>query len=167
VNDPSWLRFIGNKDVRTLDDAQRYIVNGPAKMYARFGFGLWAVELKERGMPVGMCGLIKRDTLEDVDIGFAFLSAHRGNGFAFEAAFATASYGWSTLGLTRIVAITSPDNVASARLLAKLGFRLERTTRLAGEASDVHLYAADRAGDDVPVGTHAPTSVSLVQETTR
>lgn len=149
VNDPSWLRFIGNKNVGTLDDARRYILNGPVKMYARFGFGLWAVDLKERGMPVGMCGLIKRDALEDVDIGFAFLAAHRGRGYAFEAASATASYGWTTLGLARIVAITSPGNDASERLLGKLGFRFERMTRLVGDASDVELYAAQRGGDSL------------------
>lgn len=145
VNDPSWLRFIGNKQVHTQDDARRYIADRAAVMYARFGFGLWLVELKDGRMPIGMCGLIKRDTLDDVDIGFAFLAAHRGNGYALEAASATAHFGWNTLGLGRIVAIVSPDNEDSVRLLERLGFRFERMLRLAGDTPDVRLYAAHRS----------------------
>ena len=164
LNEPGWLRFIGNKGVGTLDDARRYIANGPAKMYARHGFGLWLVELKESGLPIGMCGLIQRDALEDVDIGFAFLAAHQGRGYAFEAARAAAEYGWTTLGLTRIVAITSPDNVASERLLGKLGFRFEGMTRLAGEASDIKLYAARPAGNGAVDAADAATSAILTKE---
>ena len=164
LNEPGWVRFIGNKGVGTLDDARRYLSNGPAKMYARYGFGLWLVELKESGLPVGMCGLIKRDTLEDVDIGFAFLAAHQGRGYAFEAARAAADHGWTTLGLTRIVAITSPDNAASERLLGKLGFRFERMTRLAGEASDIKLYAARPAGNVAVDAAGGATSAILPKE---
>ena len=164
LNEPGWLRFIGNKGVGTLDDARRYLSNGPAKMYARYGFGLWLVELKESGLPIGMCGLIKRDTLEDVDIGFAFLAAHQRHGYAVEAARAAADYGWTTLGLTRIVAITSADNDASERLLGKLGFRFERTTRLAGDASDVKLYAACRPGDGAVDAGGAATSEIRTRE---
>ena len=147
LNDPAWLRFIGNRNIATLEDARRYILNGPARMYERHGFGLWLVELKERCLPVGMCGLIKRDALEDVDIGFALLAAHRGRGYAFEAASATMCYAWTTLGLARLVAIASLGNDASERLLERLGFTFERMTRLDGDASDVKLYAARRAGD--------------------
>src|SRR4051812_9652402 len=93
VNEPSWIRFIGNKGITTLDDAQRYIRDGPVEMYAQMGFGLYLVESKEIGEPIGICGLIKRDALEDVDIGFAFLPRFRGKGYAFESAAAVMAYG--------------------------------------------------------------------------
>ena len=141
VNEPAWLRFIGDRDVRTLEAAQAYIVNGPVKMYGRFGFGLWLVELREGNVPIGICGLIKRDSLEDIDLGFAFLAVHWKKGYAFESAVATMSYGTRVLGLKRIVAILSPDNVASSRLLGKLGFCFERVIRLSDTAPEVELYA--------------------------
>ena len=144
VNDASWLRFIGDKHVRTEDDARRYIASGPAAMYARYGFGLWLVERNDDKAPIGICGLIRRDTLPDIDLGFAFLPAHRGNGYAFEAAQAAATYGWETLGLARMVAITAPDNDDSVRLLERLGFRFERMLRLADDAPALRLYAAHR-----------------------
>jgi RimJ/RimL family protein N-acetyltransferase len=142
VNEPSWIRFIGNKGIATLDDAQRYIRNGPVEMYRRLGFGLYLVELKESGEPVGICGLIKRDTLEDVDIGFAFLPRFRGKGYAFESAGAVMSYGRRVLGLSRVVAIVSRGNHRSARLLEKLGFRSEGVVQLHANGEELTLYAA-------------------------
>ncbi len=133
LNDPDWLRYIGDKGVRTLDDARHYIESGPRAMYARFGFGLFVTELKGSGTPAGICGLIKRDNLEDVDIGFAFLPAFRGRGFAYEAAAAALEYGKRECGLQKIVAITSLDNDASGRLLERLGLRFERTIQFSGE----------------------------------
>ena len=141
VNDPAWLRFIGDKNVRTESDARRYIEAGPAAMYAQRGFGLWLAERTEDGAPIGMCGLIKRDALPDIDLGFAFLPAYRGNGYAFEAAQAAIDFAWDSLGLARIVAITAPDNDDSIRLLERLGFRFERMLRLADDAPAVRLYA--------------------------
>lgn len=126
VTDPDWLRFIGDRGVRTAEDARAYIENGPMKLYERLGFGLYLVALED-GTPLGMCGLIKRDSLEDVDIGFALLPAFRGRGYAHEAACAVRDYAFEVLGLERIVAITSPDNDASARLLERLGLAYERT----------------------------------------
>ena len=143
VNEPTWLRFIGDRNIRTLEAAQAYIVNGPVKMYGRFGFGLWMVERREDGVPVGICGLIKRDSLEDIDLGFAFLPTHWRKGYAFESAAATMAYGAGVLGLKRVVAILSPDNVPSSRLLEKLGFRFERMIRLSDAAPEVMLYAAN------------------------
>jgi RimJ/RimL family protein N-acetyltransferase len=140
VNDPDWLRYIGDKGVRNLDDARSYIENGPMAMYANVGFGLWRVELKDSGQPIGMCGLIKRDSLEDVDIGFAYLPPFRGFGYASEAARATVEHGANVIGLRRIVAITSPDNAASGRLLEKIGLRYERMIDLSRE-DPVRLYA--------------------------
>jgi RimJ/RimL family protein N-acetyltransferase len=117
VNDPSWLKFIGNKDVKTIEDARRSISNKYVEMYSRLGFGLYLVELKGEGVPVGICGLIKRDALEDVDLGFAFLPDFRGQGYAYEAAVATMEYGKNVLGLNRIAAITVEMSKDSASVM--------------------------------------------------
>src|SRR6266404_4654618 len=143
LNDPSWLRFIGDKGVKTLADARNYILTGPMAMYARLGFGLYLTERKSDAAPIGICGLIKRDTLEDVDIGFAFLPDFRRKGYAREAAAAVMAHARSAFGLRRLVAITSPDNEASIRLLEKLGLRFEATVSLAGDSHEVSLFAAD------------------------
>lgn len=140
LNDPAFLRFIGDKGVRTLEDARNYILNGPMEMYARLGFGLYLTELKGSGIPIGICGLIKRDTLDDVDIGFAFLPQFWSKGYAYEAAAAVMAYGTDVLGLRRIVAITSPDNVTSGRLLEKLGLQFERMIRLSKDAEEIRLF---------------------------
>lgn len=142
VNEPSWLRFVGDKGIKTLEDARNYLLKGPIEMYARLGFGLWLVETKEGHSSIGICGLIKRDSLQDVDIGFAFLPAYRGQGYALESASAVMAYGKQTLKLRRIMAVVSPDNHGSARLLEKLGFSFERLVRLPGDAVDLELYAA-------------------------
>ncbi len=141
LNDPAWLRFIGDKGVRTQDDARDYLRKGPLAMYEREGFGLYLVERKDGRIPIGMCGLIKRDSLEDVDLGFAYLPVHRAQGYAFEAAAAVLAHGRRDFGLRRIVAITSPDNERSAALLEKLGMTLEKTVKLAAD-HDVRLYAS-------------------------
>ena len=142
VNDPSWLRFIGDRGVRTDDDARRYLEAGPLAMYAGLGFGLYLVETREGGQPIGLCGFVKRETLADVDLGFAFLPEFRGNGYAFEAASATMAFGSRALGLKRVVAITAQDNRPSIRLLERLGFGFERLLRLGDDADEVCLYAA-------------------------
>jgi len=129
VNEPSWLQYIGDKGVKSLGDARKYIRTGPVDMYQRLGFGLWLVELKMNRKPIGICGLIKRDTLDDVDIGFALLPEFWKKGYAFEAAAATLNYAIDVLNLKRIVAITSQDNEASGDLLEKLGFQFEQLIR--------------------------------------
>lgn len=139
VNEPAWLKFIGDKGVRTLEDAENYIINGPLKSYAANGFGLWIVELKEQHMPIGMCGLIKRDALEHVDIGFAFLAVHNGNGYGYEAAAAVLGYAKNTMGVKHILAITNQDNVRSIRLLEKLGLKFERLITMPGDAKAIRL----------------------------
>lgn len=143
LNDPAFLRFIGDRGVRSLEDARKYITNGPMEMYARLGFGLYLVELKDDGIPIGLCGLIKRDGLNDVDIGFAFLPNYRSQGYAYEAAAATMAYGKDVINLQRIVAITSPDNEASGKLLEKLGMRFEKVIRLSEGAEEVKLFSTD------------------------
>jgi [ribosomal protein S5]-alanine N-acetyltransferase len=143
LNDPSWLQFIGDRGVRTVDDARNYILQNLVAMYDRLGFGLYLTKLKGEGVPIGICGLVKRDYLEDVDIGFALLPNFRGKGYAYESASAVMEYGKRTLGLNRIVAIASPDNYASAKLLEKLGFNFERMVKLSDDGESVNLFAAD------------------------
>jgi RimJ/RimL family protein N-acetyltransferase len=141
VNEPPWLAYIGNKGVLTMEDADGYIRKGPMRMYADRGFGLWMVERSESRSPVGICGLIKRESLADVDLGFAFLQRFWGNGYAFEAAAATLAYSRDVLRLPRIVAITTHDNRRSSQLLRKLGFRLEDHVRLDQDGDELELYA--------------------------
>jgi RimJ/RimL family protein N-acetyltransferase len=142
LNQPSFLRYIGDKGVRNSDDAIRYIETGPIASYERFGFGLYLVELKETGASIGMCGLLKRDSLPDVDVGFAFLPDYWSQGFAFESAAAVMNYGREALGLRRIVAITSLDNDASIKLLEKLGLRFEGLIKLSEDQPEVKLFAS-------------------------
>jgi RimJ/RimL family protein N-acetyltransferase len=143
LNDPAFLRFVGDKAVRNADDARRYILDGPVASYEQNGFGLWLVELKETRLAVGICGLLKRESLPDVDIGFAFLPAHRSQGYAFEAASAVLSYGGTEFGLKRIVAITDPDNAGSIRVLEKMGMRFERMITMSAGEPEIRLLATE------------------------
>jgi RimJ/RimL family protein N-acetyltransferase len=140
LNEPSFLRYIGDRKVRTASDAVRYIETGPVAMYAQFGFGLFLVELKATGAPIGICGLLKRDTLDDVDVGFAFLPEYWRQGYAFESAAAVIEYGRTVHRLARVVAITSLDNPPSISLLEKLGFRFERTIRMTSDGEELRLF---------------------------
>jgi RimJ/RimL family protein N-acetyltransferase len=154
LNEPSFLRYIGDRNVRDRTSACRYLEAGPFASYARFGFGLMCVELKPAAaaesaeVSIGICGLLKRDTLEDVDVGFAFLPRYWGQGYAFEAATAVLAQGREVFGLRRIVAITSLDNEASIRLLERLGFRFERVMRLTPEGDEVKLFADAQQGTE-------------------
>jgi RimJ/RimL family protein N-acetyltransferase len=145
LNEPSFLRFIGDKGVRTIEDACDYILNGPVDMYNRLGFGLYLIELKDGGVPIGICGLIKRDTLEDADIGFAFLPRFWAKGYAYESASAVMAYGKSAFGLNRIVAVTTPDNQSSIKVLEKLSFKFEQMVRLSVDAPEIKLFAHDES----------------------
>jgi RimJ/RimL family protein N-acetyltransferase len=140
LNEPDFIRNIGDREVRTLEDARRYIQHGPMVSYSQHGFGLWLVELRHSGAPIGICGLLKRDYLQDVDVGFALREAHRGQGYAFEAAEAAMRHGTEDLGISRIVAITSPDNQASANVLRKLGLEFERTIHIPDQSRDTRLF---------------------------
>src|ERR1043166_722390 len=144
LNEPSFIRYIGDKQVRTLDDARAYVLNGPVKSYETYGFGLNLVELKSEGKPIGMCGLLKRDTLPEPDIGFAFLPDYWNQGYAFEAAAAVMNHARANLGVENVLAITSPDNDASAKLLGKIGLRFDRLVRLAEDAEEGKLFTSDQ-----------------------
>ena len=140
LNEPSFLRYIGDKKVRNLEDARQYILNGPVASYERNGFGLYLVELKESYTPIGMCGFLKREELPDPDIGFAFMPEFWGKGFAFEAAAALLQDGRERLRLQRILAITSLDNDASVKLLERLGFGFDSVITLAAGREQVKLF---------------------------
>ncbi len=140
VNEPDWIRFIGDKGVRTLEDARRYLREGPMAMYAKHGFGLWAVETKPERVLAGICGLIRRPELEDVDLGFAFLARFRGKGYAREAAAACVAIARERFGLARLLAITDPKNERSMRVLERVGFAFERRWRKTPDAEELALF---------------------------
>jgi RimJ/RimL family protein N-acetyltransferase len=142
LNEPSFLRYIGDKKVRNLDDARQYILNGPVASYERHGFGLNCVELRESHTPIGICGLLKREELPDPDIGFALLPDFWNQGFAFEAAEAVLK---DARNLQRILAITSLDNEASIKLLQRLGFRFERVVQLSPHRESLRLFVFEGA----------------------
>lgn len=141
LNDPLFLHFVGDKGVRNRDDAEQYIREGPMASYAQHGFGLFHVALKEGDVPIGMCGLLKREVLEDVDVGFAYLPQFGGRGYATEAARAILHYGRTVLGLKRIVAITAPDNEGSKNVLRKIGLRYAKTLKLPAYRTDSLLFS--------------------------
>lgn len=146
VNEPGWLRFIGDRDVHTSGQARAFIEKRLLGPYERLGFGFYRVELKHDRSPVGLCGLVRRDGLEDVDIGFGLLESCAGRGYAHEAALEVVRQAREELALTRLVAITRPDNRRSIALLEKLGMRCERTLRLPGEQTDLSLYGMELGG---------------------
>jgi RimJ/RimL family protein N-acetyltransferase len=150
VNEPSWLRYIGDKHVDTLDDARAYIQNGPMASYKVNGFGLLRVSLKETGESVGMCGLLRRAELDTPDVGFAFLPEHWRKGYAFEAASAVIKDGVDRCRLRRIAAIVSPDNQASINLIRKLGMSPVAGTVQIGSSVPVLLFTGEWSPGGLP-----------------
>jgi RimJ/RimL family protein N-acetyltransferase len=145
LNSPPWLRFIGDRGVRTLEDAGHYIQNGPLKSYSEFGFGGYLVQLKEGDLPIGLCGLFRRETLPDVDLGFAFLPGYEGRGYGYEVSSALLDYALTQLKLERITAFCDPENQASIRLIEKLGLRFEKSVQFNGKAK--WLYSIDQVAE--------------------
>ncbi|HMK86878.1 MAG TPA: GNAT family N-acetyltransferase [Steroidobacteraceae bacterium] len=139
LNEAAFLRFIGDKGVRTLADARDYILKGPIDSYRRLGFGLYLTSLLD-GRPIGICGLVKRETLPDVDVGFALLSQYRSKGYAAESAAAVIEYAKRQLSLRRIVAVTAPDNHASIAVLEKIGLKYERMVRLSEDSPELKMF---------------------------
>jgi ribosomal-protein-alanine N-acetyltransferase len=139
LNEPAFIRFIGDKGVRDLADARDYLRQGPIESYERNGFGLYAACLRD-GTPIGMCGLVRREGLDDPDVGFAFLSRYWSKGYAVESAGAVLAYAVEALRLPRIVAITSPDNWSSIAVLEKIGFKFERMIRLVDHSPELKLF---------------------------
>ena len=147
LNDPDFIRNIADRGVRTLEAARDYIETGPAASYARFGFGLSLVQLRDLATPIGICGLLRRDSHPDVEIGFAYLPAFRGKGYAFEAAAAVLEAGTRSLRLDRVVALTTPENQGSMKVLKKLGFEFQGMLHLKEFARPSRVFVLE-VGDE-------------------
>jgi [ribosomal protein S5]-alanine N-acetyltransferase len=147
LNEEDFLRFIGDKGVRTRADAREYIDKGPIDSYARNGFGLYAACLRD-GTALGICGLVKRDGLIAPDLGFAFLSRHRSKGYALESSQAVLERGREEFKLQRILAVTTPDNHRSIGLLKKAGFKYERMIRLSDDTKELKLFGRTSGGQE-------------------
>lgn len=145
VNQPSWIQNISDKGIRTLEQAEAAIRDGALTLQAQQGFSFYVVEELGSQTALGLCGLIKRDSLDDVDLGYAFLDEHAGHGYAHEAAQAVVHYAQRSLQLARLAAITSPDNQRSQRLLAKLGFQLQGDITMPNETRPTLLYSLNLA----------------------
>ncbi|HEY1630973.1 MAG TPA: GNAT family N-acetyltransferase [Rhizomicrobium sp.] len=142
LNSRGFLENIGDRGVRTLDDAWGYISNSAMASYARNGFGLYRTALKDSGAPIGICGLVKREGLDEPDLGFAFLEQHWRKGYAAEAAAGVLQHA-RDLGLGRLLAITALGNRGSIAVLEKLGFRFDKTIRLPAHDADSRLFSLD------------------------
>jgi len=140
---PSFLQFIGDRGIRTLDDARGFLSKKLIESYERLGFGLYLTLLKENDLPIGICGLVKRDSLADVDIGFAFLPQYWSKGYAFESASAVLVYARNTLGIKRIAGITTPDNQGSIHVLEKMGLKFEKMIKLPEDVIELNLFVSE------------------------
>lgn len=140
LNSPGWLEYIGDRGVRTIEDAKAYLQNGPLLSYERNGFGLYLVELLETGEPIGMCGILKRDSLEQPDLGFAFLPELMGKGYAYEAANAVVRYAREQLRIKTLLAITLPENATSIKLLEKVGMKYGGAVKSPDGKDTLNLY---------------------------
>ena len=143
LNEPSFIRHIGDKGVRTDEDAKLYLQRGPIDSYDRFGYGLNRVELKKSGEPIGICGLVRREDLDDADIGFALLEQHWSQGYAAESAEAVMRHARETLNLQRIVAIVASDNHSSIKLLDKIGLTFERMIQWGDDDKELKFFVSD------------------------
>lgn len=142
LNQPSFIKYIGDRNVRTLEDSRHFIETRFADSYERLGFGLWLVELKTNKTPIGICGFVKRDYLPDADIGFAFLPEYEKKGYGFESAGAVVKYGSETLDIKRVLAITSLDNESSGKLLERLGFKFDELIK-SPDDKELKLFSLD------------------------
>jgi [ribosomal protein S5]-alanine N-acetyltransferase len=140
LNTPSWLRFIGDRNVHSVEEAKQFLLNGYLKSYETHGFGFYVTVEKATQNPIGMCGLVKRNTLEDVDIGFAFMPDFVGKGYGFEAASATLKYAENVLKLEKVIAIVDPENVVSIALIRKIGLQFEKMVRLSVDDIELMLF---------------------------
>jgi RimJ/RimL family protein N-acetyltransferase len=142
LNQPSFIKYIGDRNVRSIEEARKFIENRFRQSYREHGFGLYAVEIKETNAPIGICGFVRRESLPDADIGFAFLPQYEKKGYAFESADAVMKYGREVLGLKRVLAITSQNNENSGKLLAKINFKFERLIELPHDAEELKLFSS-------------------------
>ena len=143
LNEPSFINNVTDRGIRSLEDAERYVGEVLIASYEQHGFGSWRVSLNESDTPIGLAGLVKRDCIDDVDLGYALLPEYWGQGYAFEAASAILQYARAHLGYHRVAAIVNDDNEPSIRLLGKLGFKHERMIRLPDETEEIRLFSAE------------------------
>lgn len=141
MNDKDWIRYIGDRGIRTLEEAEAYIKARFFKSYEEHGFGFYGIVLKDTFEMIGIVGLIDREGLDHIDIGYGMLPQFRGKGYAFEATKAIFEYASNTLKLEKIVAIVNPDNKGSINLLHKLGLSYEKMVRLPDEDKDIKLFS--------------------------
>ena len=141
LNEPAFLKFVGDKQVRDLESAQSYIRQGPIASYESYGFGLYLIELVGSSEAIGMCGLLKRSFLESADLGFALMAEYRGHGYAFEAAQVTVDLARDILKLPNLVAVTADNNDRSIKLLQKLGMSFDKLIALPGSDKEVKLFS--------------------------
>lgn len=141
LNTPSWIKFIGDRNLKTEEDAKNYIATRLAPAYKTVGFGFYLTELKTDNISIGICGLVKRDFLEHVDIGFAFLPQYEGKGYGHESASAIMTHAQATLGLKTIAGITNSNNQRSIALLEKLGLRFQKMILLPEETEEIMLFS--------------------------
>lgn len=140
MNTPTWKRFIGDRNLKTEEDAANYIINRLMPSYALNGFGFYLCSLKADNLPIGICGMVKRDSLEHTDIGFAFLPQFEGKGFGYESASAVMHYAQTTLGIQTLAGICNSDNASSIALLKKLGLRYQKMILLPGETEEIMYF---------------------------
>lgn len=140
-NDPAFIRYVGDREIRTVEAAESALKEGAFALYEAHGYGPYCMLRKTDGAPIGICGLFRRDNLDDPDIGFAVLPEFCGQGFAGEAAKAVIAHARSDLGIRYLTAIVSPENHASIGLIEKLGLRLERSLTMPGEEKEISLYS--------------------------
>ncbi|HMG16436.1 MAG TPA: GNAT family N-acetyltransferase [Saprospiraceae bacterium] len=141
LNTPSWIKYIGDRNIKTIQDAENYLTSGPIESYNKNGFGLFKIELKDNNHAIGMCGLIKRDVLDDIDLGFALLPEYEAKGYAYEASMGVLKMAKSDLNLNTILAITLPENTSSINLLKKIGLQFERLIKLKEDSEDLMLFS--------------------------
>ncbi len=142
LNSPNWLQYIGDRNIKTVADAQSYLLQGPLLSYVVSGFGLYLVELKDSGIPIGMCGLLKRPYLQYLDIGYALLPEYEGLGYGYEIAAATLQYAFGHLQQKHVAAITAVNNQRSIALLNNMGFRGDGTVN-PDEKTELLLFIKD------------------------
>ena len=142
LNEPSFIQNIGDRGVRTLDQARDYLLRGALASYEQHGYGLYRVDLKTSGEATGLCGLVRRDGLDHADVGFAFFPRFWGQGFAVESAMAVKTWAFDDLGLETLVAITNPENTGSIRVLERIGLAFDRRIRLVEDSEELLLYSS-------------------------
>lgn len=141
LNSPKWLKYIGDRNIKTIEDAENYITEKFIQNYSNIGYGFYVMTLKETSSSIGICGFAKRDYLDSPDIGFALLTEYERKGYTYEAAYAMLKYGENELGFTHVLAITSKNNIASQKLLEKLNIKFDSYIIEPSSGEELSLYS--------------------------